>query len=187
MITYAKFARDVLPTATRMQVRLGRGYQHFYALVTAADASAPPIVQWDLPEARNPVTWYTNAGGTPPSAWQLEPGSWIDVTAITALPCAWGERDVGNHGQGAIFLLAGAKPRYADSLALFPEFLKSEYRAVRAVIEAYSMNGRLEGAAEASACGIALRSSSNQPQQSLEVRVTDGNGVTATYTIDRWE
>jgi hypothetical protein len=61
-MSWAKFARTVLPTATKIEVQVPRDAARFMALTTADDLTAPPILAWDSPEARNPVSWYY-AGG----------------------------------------------------------------------------------------------------------------------------
>src|SRR5207253_1562968 len=35
---------------------------HFMALITATRPEAPPILQWDSEERRNPVSWYYHSG-----------------------------------------------------------------------------------------------------------------------------
>ena len=61
-ITWEKFQRVVLPNAQRMEVLIPHSANHFAALVTAADETAPPILKWDTPTARNPFSWYYAAG-----------------------------------------------------------------------------------------------------------------------------
>jgi len=61
-MTWEKFQRTVLPGALSIEVQVPPTADRFVALVTAADAAAPPILQWDTDEARNPVSWYYAAG-----------------------------------------------------------------------------------------------------------------------------
>ena len=77
-VTWAKFARDVLPGATKVEARVPDAADRFAALVTAVDPDAPPVLQWDgtrgaatgaptsdpaVPDgARNPVSWYYHGG-----------------------------------------------------------------------------------------------------------------------------
>ena len=77
-VTWAKFARDVLPGATKVEARVPDAADRFAALVTAVDPDAPPVLQWDGaagdvtgapasdpadPDgARNPVSWYYHGG-----------------------------------------------------------------------------------------------------------------------------
>jgi hypothetical protein len=61
-MTWAKFQRDVLPTARKVEARVPSNADRFMALVTAANADAPPILQWDRDESRNQVSWYYASG-----------------------------------------------------------------------------------------------------------------------------
>lgn len=55
-MTWAKFQRAVLPTATKIEVKL-ENTDRFGALVTAQHPEAPNILQWD-----NVVSWYYHSG-----------------------------------------------------------------------------------------------------------------------------
>ena len=61
-MTWEKFARTVLPEATSIEAQVPATPERFVALVTAVDASAPPILQWDSDAKRNPLSWYYHAG-----------------------------------------------------------------------------------------------------------------------------
>lgn len=61
-MTWEKFQRTVLPEALGIEVQVPQSPDRFMALVTAARPDAPPILQWDSEEARNPVSWYYAAG-----------------------------------------------------------------------------------------------------------------------------
>lgn len=61
-LTWDKFQRTVLPTAHEIEVLIPPSADRFMALVTAADQDAPPILQWDTPEARNAFSWYYASG-----------------------------------------------------------------------------------------------------------------------------
>jgi hypothetical protein len=55
-MTWDKFQRTILPTAESIEVKVDNP-NRFMALVTAADPSAPNILQWD-----NPFSWYYHGG-----------------------------------------------------------------------------------------------------------------------------
>ena len=57
-MTWEKFHRTVLPTATALEVLVPESSQRFAGLVTAADPDAAPILKWDYPARRNPFSWY---------------------------------------------------------------------------------------------------------------------------------
>lgn len=55
-VTWRKFREVVLPVADKIEVKVENS-NRFAALVTAADPTAPNILQWD-----NPTGWYYNGG-----------------------------------------------------------------------------------------------------------------------------
>jgi hypothetical protein len=185
-MTWEKFKRTVLPEALEIEFYTAPRADNYTALVTAVDPAAPPILQWDLEDRRNPISWYLYHGGTRPEHWGLESGSYHKVTAITLKPCMWND-DKGrfaHQGEGVIFLLEGAKDSDGGvSLALFPETLRSELHQVRSTIEAFSRAGRLEGREEASACGISLQKGGTW---NALFRVCTKTGV-VEYKLDRWD
>lgn len=61
-MTFEKFQRTVLPNAVGIELQIPGSSGHFMALVTAAQDGAPPILQWDTEERRNPVSWYYHSG-----------------------------------------------------------------------------------------------------------------------------
>jgi hypothetical protein len=61
-LTWEKFARTVLPDAVAIEAQVPAGADRFMALVTAEHPEAPPILQWDAEDRRNPVSWYYHAG-----------------------------------------------------------------------------------------------------------------------------
>ena len=61
-LTWEKFARTVLPDAITVEAQVPLVADRFMALVTAASADAPPILQWDAEDRRNPTSWYYHAG-----------------------------------------------------------------------------------------------------------------------------
>lgn len=181
-ITWTRFARDVLPDALAIEVFApARG--NYYALVTAVDPNAPPILQWDRPERRNPVSWYGYHGGSFATVWGLMGDTWVPVTGLALKPSMWGDRPLDHQGRAGIAIIEGARdgnrPRGGG---LFPENLRAELHAVRAVIEAYTRTAQLAGHAEASACGLRFGDSAE-----VRLRVTTRTGSRFTYRVDRWE
>lgn len=183
-MTWEKFSRTVLPEAQGIEFYVPGGVREsFTALVTAVDPEAPPILQWDSHEHRNPFSWYFWSGGSPATQWGLRPNSYVKVNAVTPLPSMWDETPHEHQGKGVIFILEGARDSRDAGLALFPEILKSELRAVRSTIEAFSKAGEMEGGEEASACGIALQKGHNWSAM-FRVRTADSVVV---YKLDRWD
>ena len=184
-LTWVKFRDTVLPTAEKMELRVPPMSNSFSALVTAVHPDAPPLLQWDTPEQRNPVSWYFYHTPSTASSWGLSPG-YVEVLGLTMKPNTWSGDRFAHQGQGVCFILQGARDSRNDSLALFPELLRGELHGVRATIEAFSRTRRLaipEG--EPLASGLMFAPAAN-PSWDLVLRVTS-KGAIATYTLDRWD
>jgi hypothetical protein len=182
-LSWEKFAREVLPEATALEVHAPR-VGSYYGLVTAADPEAKPILQWDglVGQLRNPVNWYFYHGGSPAETWRLTAG-WQSVSAVFLAPHQWQEPDRFTHqGENVFFAIEGAQDTREGGLALFPETLRQELREIRSVVEAYSRTLQLEGRTEGNANGIAF----GRERGNLRVRVTARGSITE-YTLDRWD
>lgn len=181
-ITWEKFARTVLPGAVKMELELP-SMGAFCGILTAEDFDAPPIIQWDQPERRNPFSWYGYVTSSSPAQWNLPRGDYAEVTGIALQPSMW-YGHYPQHGEGAFFILKDCRDTNSPHLCLFPELLKHELREIRSTIEAFSRSGKASGNAEASACGIKIIKGSTF---AYNIRVTDDLGNTAKYQIDRWD
>ena len=180
-MTWVKFAATVLPTAETIELHVpSRG--GFTAFVTAVHADAPPILQWDRDDRRNPFSWYLYVSGSPAEQWGLTIG-WSPLTAISLQPNLWGADPMTHQGEGVALIIKDAKDSHNTSLSLFPEILRSELHQVRSTIEAFSRAGQLAGHDEASACGLILQKGR---VWNADVCVT-ASGTTQRYRIDRWE
>lgn len=181
-MTWDKFQRTVLPTAERIEFYARHRDDSYTSLVTAVHADAPPILQWDSEDKRNPVSWYFWHGGSTAEQFGLAANKFHPVAAIALKPSMWN----GGHehqGQGVMFVIDGAKDSRTPTACLFPEMLKAEFRAVRSVIEAYSNGSTMGGADQASAAGVMLARGSGW---NALLRVTSG-GEVLEYTLDRWD
>ncbi len=185
-MTWEKFRRTVLPAAESIEFHAPPAKRQYYALVTAASPDAPPILQWDQDDRRNPFSWYTYPNGTEPDAWNLTAGAWHPVTAVVGLPFMWnGEEKFAHQGAGMLFVLKGARDmRYTKGAGFFPEQLRSEYHAVRKTLEAYASSAVIQGGEASSACGLCMRASGGTSDHLF--RVTS-KGTRVTYRIDRWD
>lgn len=182
-MTWEKFQRTVLPEAKKIEMKVGYGRDSYTAMVTAADPDAPPIIQWDTEEIRNPFSWYLYSGGSSASQWNLTAGEYVEVTGISLLPNLW-QPGYEHQGKGVFLALKDCKDSRNSSSALFPEILRGELREVRATIEAYSKQNPLSGDWEADACGLSLQSASDT--WCCILRVTTNLGV-SLYKLDRWD
>lgn len=177
-MTWEKFARTALMEAKQIDVMVP-SHGQFIGIMTAANADAPPILQWDSLERRNPFSLYVYHGGSHASNWGLTPGVWEPVAAISLRPTMWHGAEFSHHAKGAHLVLERAKDSRKPSACIFPETLKSEFHGIRSVIEAFSRNAQAEGAAEASANGLDMIGA--------HIRVTPATGPAAEYKIDRWD
>lgn len=180
-ITWEKFARAVLPDAKGIEFHVPYSGA-FCALTTAVHAGAPPILQWDQEERRNPVSHYLYVNGSPAANWGLSTGL-CEVTAIALKPWQWFGAKCEHQGSAALFILKGARDsRTGQGNALFPETMRSDLHGVRAVIESYARTAALGGREESDACGYMMNTGSP-----VTVRVRAKNGTRLDYTIDRWD
>lgn len=185
-ITWEKFARTVLPEATRLEFLVPYGASRFMAMTTAVHADAPPVLRWDREDARNPVAWYVYTSGSPAAQWGLSPGSWVRVNAIAPLPPLWGPHPKPHLGDGLMLVLDGAVDSGKGHNGLFPESLNDELRQIRSTIEAYCGSAEVGGQDQASACGFDMRKTANKGRAQATLRALVGGGWMA-YHVDRWD
>ncbi len=185
-MTWDKFSRTVLPTAESIEYLVPASNQSYVAMVTAKNPDATPIIQWDFEDERNPVTWYVYHNGSAPERWNLKAGAYHRVTAVTLAPSMWSaKRRFDHQGDKVAFLLENARDTlYLGGAGFFPEFLKSDFHAIRATMEAYAKSAKVEGKDEAEACGICLSKGSTW---NLTFRVTSKDGERITCLLDRWD
>lgn len=183
LMTLEKFARTVAPTAEAMELQISGARQSFIVLTTAVNADAPPILQWDREDARNPFAWYVWQSGSPPSQFGLTLG-WVPVSAITRLPARWNDSQAEHQGDGLILLLEGARETRQSGNALFPECLRADLYGIRSTIEAYSRNAQMQGLAEGSAIGYDLRDKTGGYPALVRVKA---RGRVVDYKLDRWD
>ena len=181
-MTWDKFQRTVLPTAERIEF-LAPLSGSYTALVTAVNADAPPILQWDSAQTRNPVSWYMWMRGSTASSFGLRSGLFYEVSAVTLKPSMW-NGGCEHQGDGVIFVIADARESKQAGAALFPEILKAEFHGIRSVIEAYSRSASIEGMDQPHAAGMLL--SKDDKSWSARVRVWNG-GRSMDYKLDRWD
>lgn len=196
VMTWVKFMTTVLPHAEAIEYYVPTRNDNYTALVTAANMDAPPILQWDHDDARNPVSWYVYAGGSTPTSWNLHPGLYCEVSAIVLQPTMWGV-SAGNalscapkyahQGMSVNIILKGARDeRYTRGAGLFVECLKNEYHAIRSTLEAHIARSVITGRPGAEVCGLRLQKDGGVSDWNATVAVTAA-GVRTTYKLDRWD
>lgn len=181
-MTWEKFQRTVLPTAERIEF-LAPAWGNYAALVTAVNADAPPILQWDREEERNPVSWYLWIGGASAESFSLAAGHFHEVEAVTLQPSMW-HGGYEHQGAGVMFIIRGARETRNPSAALFPEMLRQELHGIRSVIEAYSKQSKLEGMEQPHAAGYLAQTKASE--WNVTLRVWSG-GRSLDYRLDRWD
>lgn len=139
-MTWVKFARDILPDMTKMELRVPSSGA-YYGFLTAVDSNSPPIIQWDSVDRRNPFSWYFWHGTSYSSSWGL--ANRAKVLAIMESPATW-YTPKSHHGDKLFFVLENCRDSNKPGICLFPEMLKSELREVRSTIEAYSTRNKIE-------------------------------------------
>lgn len=186
IVTWRKFAEEVLPMVVSMECYIPTKAWSYVALTTATHADAPPILQWDRPEHRNPVAWYFYQGGRTPACFNLQAAVWQPVIGIICHPCAWGqERQLRHFSEGCFFLLKNARDLSSgQGLGLFPETLCAEYREIRAVIEAHSRTQTLTVPEDVPVCGVGFAKGQSW---GIELFVITSNRLKTIYIIDRWD
>jgi len=185
-MTWRKFSETILPMAESIEYLAENKKANYGAILTAFYEDAPPILQWDSVEKRNPFSQYVYHGGTNITDWNLQPG-YIKVTGVCYQPSMWYGGKYPHQSQSVFFILDGARDRQKNNQsngnALFPENLISELREIRSTIEAYSRKEAVKGYETASACGIKLEYGSTW---NAVFRITTNTG-TASYKLDRWD
>ena len=157
-MTWEKFARTLLSDATNIELHVPQKAQ-LAALVTAVNPEAPSLLQWN-----NPVSVY--AAQSPTQAWNLRPGDWASVDFITPMPYHWSGNAAPNQKPGVLLALQGCRDVNRTSGGGFlPEFLRSEYREIRASLDAYARQAVVAGRDAAEACGLALMKTSDVAQR----------------------
>jgi hypothetical protein len=186
-MTWVKFRDTVLARAERIEWMVP-SVAHFFALVTAADPEAKPILQWDREDRRNPVSWYTYISCSPARSWNLNAGAWVDVAAIALAPHMWANGTGNpNHVAGVMLVIDGCRDvKYERGAGFFPEILRSELHEIRATLEAHTKRTAIEGADGPMAAGPAWQRLGGNSWQGFHVRVTR-DGIRSEYRVDRWD
>jgi hypothetical protein len=200
-MSWNKFSAEILPEVTDIEIYIDDMKQFFSGFMTAADPEAPPIIAYDMPEERNPVTIYQRyeqvppmyigqapgMRGVSPQVWNLEPGRYYSLHGIIKAPHMWGDVPFANMGEQLIFLIKGGYDKIIESgqegLALFPNLLKPELHQISRVIESYSNQGKPEGNASDQVIGLGFVKGGKFARH---LRVTTATGK-RDIVIDRWE
>lgn len=163
--SWTVFERDILPSVVSLQIYVG-SHDNFVGINTAVHSDAPPILRYDLPEARNPVSKWVIHGGSERSRWGLKEG-YKDVLGI-----------IEGHGNDQLNFVFNCNKVPEVGLCLFPEVLIRELYPIRSTIEQYSKETGLKHI--------------DNPVVGLNtfparVKVKTKTGTEVFYIIDRFE
>jgi hypothetical protein len=185
-MTWAKFARTLLPTATRIEISPNL-QEHVGAFTTAVYPDSEPIFQWDSKEAPNKIGLYCWVYTRSPERISVPANTWVDLVAIAHSPwVADGGLSKYPHLNQSLWLFPkGARETDTPSMGLFPKFLRSELHPVRAVIEQFNRQNTLPLVDHEHAAGI-LRSATGSSCNPLVLKVHTGTTVTQVV-VDRWD
>jgi len=183
IMTWSLFKERWLAKATKIEYKVA-SIGNYYGLVTAADKNSPPVLKWDFPENRNPVSWFMFNGGSHCKMWNLMPETWVEVKGVFEKPCFW-DREFKGEEPGAFLVVQGAKRvETHKGGGLFPEILKAELHEIKRVIEAHSQTTIISGHLESDANGVLIVKNMNY---SVNPKITLEDYSTMDFTIDRWE
>jgi len=182
-MTWAKFAKKILPEALSISMYIPRGAQSFGAFLTAVNPDAPALLKWDTDEDnRNPVSSYVHTEGSVASQWSLIAGTYVPVLAIAVMPWMLNP-NIKGMGEGMLLVLEDAQDQDVSSLGLFPGDLLNALHQVRSTIEAFSNDGKLQECPEEQLMSGYMI---NNKRAQCKLRVTTSLGV-SDFIIDRWE
>jgi hypothetical protein len=192
-MTWVKFRDQVLSDALSIELEVLNGKAPFAAFVTAVNPDAPPILQWDEPDARNPVSWYLYSEGSLARHWNVV-GQRAKVTAVCLQPTMWsGEDRYAHQGKAVFFMLEGCRDMMKTlgmgnrpGGGFFPECLRSEYHSVRATLGAYAESAHIVDIEGEHACGLKFQARPGPHDSRTVIRVTTKHG-TVCYCLDRWD
>ena len=141
-ITFEKFVQKVLPEANKIFIYDLNPCFHYpmATFVTASDYNAEPILKYDSKDKRNPLSQYAYNGGSYLQDWNISSTS-AEVIGIAPGADYMNKDDYNT----VIFIIDGCRDtKMTGGSALFPDILRSELYPVRRVIEAYSIDKKLE-------------------------------------------
>lgn len=117
-------------------------------------------------------------------SWGVTSNQFVPVTAITTSPNLWGISPKEHLGTHVFFLLDGCKDTTeGKGRGFFNEFLQTELKQYRKVLEAFTASMPINGAYDANACGLGF---SKDLEWNLTLKV-QSKGQTRYIKIDRWD
>lgn len=180
-MTVAKFSKQVVPHLTSVHV-LCTKERCLSSFTTAVNPSAEPLLLWDDPGDRNPVSWFFQKGTSAAdlglcvgdlvrNGKEDVSSGWNECSGIAFFPDGWGGRKTP-FSQKVLFILKGAQlPRGNSESAIFPRHVRPDLFEVRSVVEKYSRTHPLAGPTSQLAAGVALTEDNLEEPLILRVKV----------------
>lgn len=117
-------------------------------------------------------------------AWGTPQNSFVKVNGITDSPNLWGEKKAPQSGEHVFFLLDGVKDEQeGKGRGFFTEMLIPELREIRKTLEFFTASTPIQGADEATACGVGY-TKDNEWNLTLRVKTKTSSRI---IKIDRWD
>lgn len=194
-ITFRKLREEVLGKLPIVEIAMfvGRSLANFGGFVTAVHKDAPPIIQWDNPERRNPISTYVYHGGSMSEMWNLTSDMYHVVSAIVLAPhLRDDETTFARYGKNVMFVLHNAQDNNylrggRRGGGLFPEILRSEFHPYRKTIEAHVLSTSITRDETLGPVVAGLFFGDSKGISPVRLRVTLGDGTVLMYDVDRWD
>lgn len=177
-ISMASLITRKLQGAQKVEVYVSGETDRLGSLTTAVVPEAPPILHYDKPDNRWPISGYMYVKPVHPGAWGLERATWQEVQYVIPSHHAVYRMARFDPTRPTFVLVNGRDEGGLASLPLFPETLIQDLYSVRAVIEAYCATKRLENVEDGLTTWTAGVGDS--------IRITTADSVT-TYQIGSLE
>lgn len=143
MLTWQRFAAQVLPKAEKLRIVVPHGNANFGAITTTVDPEAKPLVEWDREEERNPFAEYSYHGGTPAHIWGLRPGALVEVDAIISTPSSDRDYDKDPTVGHRMIVIKGAADTHMRQIPLGTGWIRHEFHEIRSVLENFFKTGKM--------------------------------------------
>lgn len=169
-------------TPFKVELQLRNGKKFTYNGVSGSTGWQVDVFEFDY--LNGAVSHIRHAAITSDESWTAQPNSFVEVSGITTSPNLWGEKQSPEAGNHTFFLLKDVKDTSEGmGRGFFNEHLIPELREIRRTLEHFAANASIEGADEATACGIGF---SKDNEWNVTLKVTTG-GTTQLVKIDRWD
>ncbi|SPP30753.1 hypothetical protein [Brochothrix thermosphacta] len=159
------------------------GYIYHYHGYFPFDDMHEHVFEFNYEKGRpiNLIGVYHNLGY---SDWNLEIGNFKTVNAIVKSPNLWDGKDAEESGNHTFFLLDGCHDKSkGKSRGFFNEMLRSDFKEINKILEAYTASTPIQGAEDATACGLGF---SKESTWDLTLKVT-ADGLERLILIDRFD